>query len=87
MSLRDFLLGGAGRDSYVRSFLVYIAYGWGTSGRTAGAIAGHLAAVKFVQQMRGIELFLRHQWIVDALDRLTIALKQGPAPRRVYLGL
>ena len=62
-----FLLAGAGADSYVRLLLAYIAYVWGTNGLAAGTIAGHLAAVKFFhRQERGLELFLRHPWIVDA---------------------
>ena len=67
-----YLLAGAGGDSDVRSLLAYIAYAWGTDGLTAGTIAGHLAAVKlFHRQERGLELFLRHPWIVDALKGVT----------------
>ena len=51
--------------------LAYIAYAWGTNGLTAGTIAGLLAAVKFFHQERGLELFLRHPWIVDALRGVT----------------
>ena len=44
---------------------------WGTNGLMAGTIAGHLAAVKFFpRQERGLELFLRHPWVVDVLKRV-----------------
>ena len=66
------LLAGAGGDSHARSLLTYIAYAWGTNWLTAGTIAGHLAAVKFFHhQERGLELFLRHPWIVYALKGAT----------------
>ena len=67
-----FLLARAGVDSYVSSLLAYIAYGWGTNELTEGTIAGHLTAVKFLyRQERGLELFLRHRSIVDALKGVT----------------
>ena len=67
-----FLLARAGGDSHVRSLLEYTEYAWGINGLTAGTIAGHLAAVKFFRrQERGPELFLRHPWIVDALNGVT----------------
>ena len=61
VGLPVFLLAATGGDSHVRSLLAYIAYAWGTNGLTAGTIAGRLA------QERGLELFLRHPWIVEAL--------------------
>ena len=63
------LLAGKGEDIDVSLLLAYIAYAWGTSGLVAGAIAGHLAAVKyFHRQERGLKLFLRLPRIVDALN-------------------
>ena len=68
LGLPVFLLAGAGVYFYVRSLLAYIAYAWDTNGLTAGAIVGHLAAVKlFHCQEYGLELFLHHPWIVNAL--------------------
>ena len=68
----DFLLAGAGVDSHVSLLLAYIVYAWGTNGLMAGTIAGHLTAVKFLyHQERGLELFLRHPWVVDALKGVT----------------
>ena len=70
--MQVFLLDGAGVDSHVSSLLAYTAYAWSTNGLTAGTIAGRLVAViEFHRQDRGIQLFLRHPWIVDALNRVT----------------
>ena len=53
---------------HVSSLLAYIAYAWGSNGLAIGTIPGHLAAVKcFYRQERGLELFIRHTWMVDAL--------------------
>ena len=67
VGLSAFLLAGAGGDSQVHSLLAFIAYAWGTNGQTTGNLAGHLVMVRFFpRQERGLELFLRHPWIVDA---------------------
>ena len=72
VGLPVFLLAGAGGDSHVRLLLVCIAYAWGTNGLTVDTIADHLAAVKFFhRQERGLELFLRHPCLVDALKGAT----------------
>ena len=72
VGLPVFLLAEAGEDFHVRSLLAYIAYAWGTNELTADTISGHLAAVKvFHRQERGLELFLRHPWIVDVLKGVT----------------
>ena len=67
----NFYLGWGRWEFHVRSLLAYIAYTWGTNGLTAGTIAGYLAAIKFFRrQERGLELFSRHPWIVDALKEV-----------------
>ena len=71
VGLPVFLLAGTGGDSNEPSLLVNIAYGWVTNGLMAGTIGDHLVAVKFFpRQERGLELFLRHPWIVDVLKRV-----------------
>ena len=72
VGLLVFLLAGTVGNSHLRSLLACIAYAWDTNGLTAGTIVGHLAVVKFFHhQEYGLELFLRRQWIVDALNGVT----------------
>ena len=49
-----------------------------------GTIAGHLAAVKFFhRQKRGLELLLRHPWVVDALKRVTRCRAEAGTKSRI----
>ena len=84
VDLPVFHLAGADGDFHLRSLLAYIAYAWGTNGLTAGTIAGHLAAVKyFYRQELGIELFLCHPWIVDALKGVTCSHIEAGTKSRI----
>ena len=50
----------------------------------AGTIAGHLAAVKFFhRQERGLDLLLRHPWVVDALKRVTRSRAEAGTKSRI----
>ena len=56
-----FSFAGAGVDSHVSSFVVYIAYAWGTNRLATGTIIGHSAGAKFFHRKeRGLELCLHH---------------------------
>ena len=50
----------------------------------AGTIAGHLAALKFFhRQEGGLELFLCHPWVVDALKRVTRSRAEAGTKSRI----
>lgn len=68
VGLAVFLLVEEGVDSHVFSLLAYAAYSWRKQSLKAGTIAGHLAVAAFFHRHeRGLGLFVRHPWIVEAL--------------------
>ena len=61
-----------------------MAYAWSTKAPTSATIAGHLAAVKlFHHYEREFELFLRHLWIVDALQGVDHAHVEAGTKSRI----